>query len=202
MEWLGNPLLYVFVSFFGPDRAQRSITFLSFWTYWSIETLHWFIQSQFVNKKQRVVHGQGASNITYTHAPLFSALRFAGFPNQSPLLTNFIWLNLASITDDNTKETQKKLVKQSTTLTTSSIFACYNTWDSWRDNKVHCYYFNTPTALTTTTTLIILPTSLTNTITLLTHTTLTTPPPLIITTTALTTPTAELSRNLASVDAT
>ena len=37
---------------------------------------------------------------------------------------------------------------------------------------------NTPTALTTTTTLIILPTSLTNTITLLTHTTLTTPPPL------------------------
>ena len=61
---------------------------------------------------------------------------------------------------------------------------------------------NTPTALTTTTTLIILPTSLTNTMTLLTHTTLTTPPPLIITTTALTTPTAELSRNLASVDVT
>ena len=30
VEWLGDPLLYVFVSFFGPDRAQRSIAFLSF----------------------------------------------------------------------------------------------------------------------------------------------------------------------------
>ena len=29
VEWLGNPLLYVFVSFFGPDRAERSIAFLS-----------------------------------------------------------------------------------------------------------------------------------------------------------------------------
>ena len=28
VEWLGDP--YVFVSFFGPDRAQRSIAFLSF----------------------------------------------------------------------------------------------------------------------------------------------------------------------------
>ena len=25
VEWLENPLLYVFVNFFGPDRAQRSI---------------------------------------------------------------------------------------------------------------------------------------------------------------------------------
>ena len=30
VEWLGNPLLQVFVSVFGPDRAQRSIAFLSF----------------------------------------------------------------------------------------------------------------------------------------------------------------------------
>ena len=30
VEWLGNPLLYGFVSFFGSDRAQRSIAFLSF----------------------------------------------------------------------------------------------------------------------------------------------------------------------------
>ena len=30
VEWLGDPLLYVFVSFFGPDRTQRSIAFLSF----------------------------------------------------------------------------------------------------------------------------------------------------------------------------
>ena len=30
VEWLGNPLsLYVFVSFFGPGRAERSIAFLS-----------------------------------------------------------------------------------------------------------------------------------------------------------------------------
>ena len=29
VELLGNPLLYVFVSFFGPDRAERSIAFQS-----------------------------------------------------------------------------------------------------------------------------------------------------------------------------
>ena len=29
-DWLGDPLLYVFVSFFGPDRTQRSVAFLSF----------------------------------------------------------------------------------------------------------------------------------------------------------------------------
>ena len=40
MEWLGNPLLYVFVSFFGPDRAERSIAF----------------RSQFANKKQRSIN--------------------------------------------------------------------------------------------------------------------------------------------------
>ena len=60
-------LCYFFsVSFFGPDRAQRSIAFLSFRTYLPIETSHQFIQSQSVNKKQRIVHGQGASNINYT----------------------------------------------------------------------------------------------------------------------------------------
>ena len=33
-EWLGNPLLYVFVTFFGSDRVQRSIiVFLFFLTY-------------------------------------------------------------------------------------------------------------------------------------------------------------------------
>ena len=36
LDWLGNPLLLVFVSFFGPDRAQRSVAF----RYWSTETLH------------------------------------------------------------------------------------------------------------------------------------------------------------------
>ena len=30
VKWLGNPLLSVFVRFFGPERAQRSIAFLSF----------------------------------------------------------------------------------------------------------------------------------------------------------------------------
>ena len=81
MEWLGNPLLYVFVSFFGPDCVQLSIAFPSFWTYWPVETLHEFIQSQFLKKKQRIVRP------TLPTAPLFSTLIFAGFPNQSPLLT-------------------------------------------------------------------------------------------------------------------
>ena len=40
---------------------------------------HQFIQSQFVHKKkQRIVHGQGAFNITAT-APLFSALNLPAF---------------------------------------------------------------------------------------------------------------------------
>ena len=50
-----------------------------------METLHLFIQSQFVNKKQRFVHSQGASNINYS--TIFLSLMFAGFHNQSPLLT-------------------------------------------------------------------------------------------------------------------
>ena len=82
MEWLGNPLLYVFVSFFGPDCVQLSIAFPSFWTYWPVETLHEFIQSQFLKKKQRIVRPTLPST-----APLFSTLIFAGFPNQSPLVT-------------------------------------------------------------------------------------------------------------------
>ena len=60
---------YMFLlAFVGPDRKQGSITFLSFWTYWPIETSHYilFIQSQFVNKKQRIVYGKGASNINYS----------------------------------------------------------------------------------------------------------------------------------------
>ena len=44
-------LFYIFVSFFVPDRTRA---FPSFWTFWPTETLHWFIQSQFVNKKHRI----------------------------------------------------------------------------------------------------------------------------------------------------
>ena len=46
VEWLWNPLdsfvIRQFVSFFEPDRAQRSIVllYISFWTYWPIETSH------------------------------------------------------------------------------------------------------------------------------------------------------------------
>ena len=59
VEWFWKPLdslVYVFVTCFGPDRVQRSIAFLSFWIYCSIET----------SKKQRIVHGQGASNMKYS----------------------------------------------------------------------------------------------------------------------------------------
>ena len=38
-----------------------------------------------MNKKQRIVRGQGAFNITV--APMFSSLMSAGFHDQSPLLT-------------------------------------------------------------------------------------------------------------------
>ena len=59
VEWLLKPLdclVYVFVTCFGLDRAQRSRAFLSFWIYCPIET----------SKKQRIVHGQGASNMKYS----------------------------------------------------------------------------------------------------------------------------------------
>ena len=60
-------LCYMFLlAFLGPDRKQSWMVSLSFWTHWPIETSHKFIQSQFVNKKQRIVHDQGASNITYS----------------------------------------------------------------------------------------------------------------------------------------
>ena len=69
----------------GPDRAQRSIAFLSFWTYWPIEASLKIIQAQFGNKK-RFVHGQGASNINCSIV-VFIFEFFSGFHNQSPLLT-------------------------------------------------------------------------------------------------------------------
>ena len=60
--------LYVFVTFFGPDRAQRSIAFLSLLNLLTnrTETSHLFTQSQFVDKKQRLLHSKGASNINYS----------------------------------------------------------------------------------------------------------------------------------------
>ena len=43
-------------------HGQCSIAFLLFW----LLTSHQFIQSEFLNKRQRIVHGQGACNITYS----------------------------------------------------------------------------------------------------------------------------------------
>ena len=96
MEWLGNPLLYVFVSFFGPVRVQRSvIVFLSFWTYWPIEKLYEFIHSQFLNKKQRIVHCQGASNINYSTVVFNLDVLRLSWPVSS---TNYGWIYLVAFT--------------------------------------------------------------------------------------------------------
>ena len=46
-------LLYVFVAFFGHDCAQRSIAFLSFWTYWLIETSHLIHSVTICEQKRR-----------------------------------------------------------------------------------------------------------------------------------------------------
>ena len=54
---------------FGPDRTQRSIAFLSFWSYWPIDCAP---SGSFQHNLQH--HG-------------FQTLMFAGFHNQSPLLT-------------------------------------------------------------------------------------------------------------------
>ena len=87
VECLWSPtdfFLYVFVRFCRLDLAQRSIASRSFWPYWPIKTSHCFIQSQFLNKKQRVVHGQEASNINCSSVVLIFDV--SGFYNQSPLL--------------------------------------------------------------------------------------------------------------------
>ena len=69
----------------GPDRAQRSKAFLSFWSYWQIETSHWFIQPQFVNEKQR----SGLCTVRELNltAPLHKTWCLPAFINQPPLLT-------------------------------------------------------------------------------------------------------------------
>ena len=58
MELLWNSCFY-YSSSFGPDRAQRSI--FNLLTDYRINLFR-----QFVNKNQRIVHGQGAVNINYS----------------------------------------------------------------------------------------------------------------------------------------
>ena len=43
VEWLWNPSDSFVICFCGPESAQRSKEFLSFWLYWPIKTLHQFI---------------------------------------------------------------------------------------------------------------------------------------------------------------
>ena len=50
----------------GPNGAQRSISFLSFWTY--VMSLN-FTLWEFVNRKQKIVHSHGASNIKWSTFP-------------------------------------------------------------------------------------------------------------------------------------
>ena len=40
VEWLWNPSDSFVICFCGPESAQRSKEFLSFWLYWPIKTLH------------------------------------------------------------------------------------------------------------------------------------------------------------------
>ena len=63
MEWSGyetrqTPLL----CFCGTEGIHRSIAFPSFWSYWPLKTLHYFILSQLAKRKQRIVHPPEASN--------------------------------------------------------------------------------------------------------------------------------------------
>ena len=56
-------LCYMFLLAF-LDLTMHSIPIiLKFLTHRSIICINYFIQSQFVNRKQRILHGQGASNI-------------------------------------------------------------------------------------------------------------------------------------------
>ena len=65
MEWLWNPL-YVFVSCFGLDLTQCSISFPMISNLLTNRNMALIYSISFVNKKQRIVHGQGASNISNT----------------------------------------------------------------------------------------------------------------------------------------
>ena len=81
-------MLYVF----GPDRAQRSIAFLTFWTCWPIGTSHYFFHSQFCRVCEQKPKDCSRSG-SFQH--MFSTLILADFHNQSPLLTMLWYIALS-----------------------------------------------------------------------------------------------------------
>ena len=82
---VGKPFVICFCYLCGPDRVERSTAFLSCWTYWPIETLHDLFSHNLWTKNKGLCTVRELP--TWPIAPLFSTLMFAGFPNQSPLLT-------------------------------------------------------------------------------------------------------------------
>ena len=73
--------LFCYMSY-GPDGTQRSTNILIFLTN---ETSHWIILSQFANRKQSIVHLQGAYNIN--RSTVVFIMMFVVFREQSPLIT-------------------------------------------------------------------------------------------------------------------
>ena len=102
MDWLWNPLdsfVICLCSFFGPDRAQRSIAripiILKLLRTNRNIALIYSVAIWEQKTKDCALHGhQGASNINYS--TVVSALMFAGFHNQSPLLT-MVWGKLKCV---------------------------------------------------------------------------------------------------------
>ena len=83
---MAETLSYILLlPFFGPDRAQRSVPIiLNLLINRNIALI--FSVSICEPRKQKNVHGQGASNITYSTIVFnFDVCRLR-FPNQSPLL--------------------------------------------------------------------------------------------------------------------
>ena len=81
-----TPLLYVFLASLDLNRAQRSIALLSFGTSWPTETSHFNLFSH-NERKQRIVHGQGASRNKLPHRCCHLWGLSAFKISQSPLLT-------------------------------------------------------------------------------------------------------------------
>ena len=82
LYWPQGSACQVFVS--GPT-VHNSNTVLYFCTDFVIETSHYFIQSQFVNKNHGIRHSEGACNINHGIASI-STLMLAGLHKQSLLL--------------------------------------------------------------------------------------------------------------------
>ena len=82
--------LDVFVIVFGLDPAQATLGLAKCWSNWPIENIPIKLYlTRSVNVKEKIVQGCAPTNINCSSFIITLSLKFAGFPNQFPVLTMF-----------------------------------------------------------------------------------------------------------------